>query len=1144
MAAADFRKRSYAPILATGPKTGGTGSLFQFFYQYHNLLVMKKQFLLRRRIGRFLRHSSGQATFLGLLCLTACPVSASVAALENLSGPDSNHMRNADVKIAESVSDEKGSALPGVTVKLKNGIIGTVTDANGKFELTVPEDGVLVVSSIGYVTREVVVSKTEALNIVLTEDPKNLEELVVTGYTSQRKKDIIGAVAVVSAKELQGTPSANLAAQLQGRAAGVTVSSSGDPGTTANIRIRGFASYGNNNPLYVIDGVATTDISRINPNDIESLQVLKDASSASIYGARAANGVVIITTKHGQAGKTTLSYDSYIGFQKVPTKSFPRMLTPVQDMEYLTRTQVPSYIDPVFGKYGSFAIPDFYVVSNNFKGGLPASDPRTNPDLYTIADHNNVYQILKPSPEGTDWFKAMTQTAVMHNHQLSVSGGTEQSSFYLGLNYLNQQGIFKYTGYNRYSIRLNSTFKPSKYFSLGENLQVSFDNRTGQNSLLGEGNAWSDAYRSSSFVPLYDIKDGWGGSLIGGLAGNGYNPVAGLYRAKDWQSKTIRAAGNVFATVNITDYLSARTSFGIDASLNDYQRQTYTQYESAEKTTIPSFAKGFSKGFNWIWTNTVNFKKVIAEHHEVQLVLGTEAVRNTFTGIDGSKNRYDFQNIAFMNLNSGLPQSLGDISLSEPGNPPVTISSYFARLDYAFKGKYLLNATMRRDEASVFGPSVRTGYFPAVGAAWRISDEAFLKDMGWLDNMMLRGGYGTMGSISNVPSLNQFNTFRSTVGVNNYDLAGSGTGSSQGFGVSRQGNENTKWETTKTLNLGIDISAFKGALSLTIDAYTKNTSDLLVPDLANGLEMNVTKPLINLGTMNNKGIDIVLSKRGEIAGDLKYDAALTFSAYKNSLTKLNNENTVQLAGAGRLGNVSYTGKGYPVSSFYGYTIDGFYNDQSEVDNGPRINGQPGIIGSWKYKDLNGDGNINPADAGVIGNPHPKFQTGFNLGLSYKNFDFTGFLFWNYGNQLFNYTKYFTYMGALGGGIAEGKLTNAWTPETASSAKTPRLGVGQENGYTSFVTSNPSTFYVESGSYLRLKNLQLGYTLPKQLFGKARIQSLRVYVQAQNLFTVTKYSGGDPDINLVSSNGSDQRLGVDLSGYPNPRQLIIGLNFNF
>lgn len=401
-----------------------------------------------------------------------------------------------------------------------------------------------------------------------------------------------------------------------------------------------------------------------------------------------------------------------------------------------------------------------------------------------------------------------------------------------------------------------------------------------------------------------------------------------------------------------------------------------------------------------------------------------------------------------------------------------------------------------------------------------------------------------MGSISNVPAFNQYSTFSSTAAANFYDISGVNVGSTQGYGVNSQGNLRTKWESTTTTNLGIDASFLRGSWNLSLDVYNKDTDGLLVPSLRNGLEAIITKPLVNLGSMNNRGIDLQIGNRGTLGNGLKYDLNLTFTHYRNRLTKLNDENTAQYVAANRLPNALITTTGQAISSFYGYQIDGFYNNQSEVDNGVKIGGAPGQIGTWKYKDLDGNGNITPADRTVLGSPHPAFQMGFNVGLNWKGFDFTTFLFWNYGNQLFNYTKYYTYMNIIGGGIARGKLYDAWTPETAATAKTPALGAGTANGYTSFVTGNSTSFYVENGSFLRAKTIQLGYTIPASLVKKISLSNLRIYAQAQNLFTITKYTGADPDLGLVSGNQTDQNLGVDYSGFPNPRQFLLGLNLSF
>jgi len=970
-----------------------------------------------------------------------------------------------------------------------------------------------------------------------------LEEIVVTGYTTQKKKDVIGAVSVIKASDLTATPSANLMTQLQGRAAGVTVSGTGEPGGRANVRIRGFASYGNNNPLYIIDGVPTTDASRMNPQDIESLQVLKDASAASIYGARAANGVIIITTKQGKSGKTSVSYDGYVGVNSIPFNNIPQMLNTAETMQVLDKTSPAGSIDPIFGTQGSYRIPEYYVVSNTFRGGVSAGDPRLNPDLYTIEDYKNAYQIFKTS-EGTNWFKAMSQAALQQSHQITATGGNENSSFSLGLNYFNQDGTFKNTGYDRYTVRVNSSFSPTKYLRFGENVQISYDNRKGDNTISGENTAWAYSYRSAPYIPVYDINGGYGGSLIGSTAGVGWNPVAVLQRRKDWSTKSLRVFGNVYGELSLLKNLSLRSSIGIDAGNGTIKQANLREYERAEARSITNLTEGSNAFTSWTWSNVLTYQQTFGKDHDLKVLLGSEAIKNQSRSMSVTMSNFDFEDDNFLSLSTALPKSLGDISATNPNIAVSTLFSYFGRVDYSYQGKYLFNATYRRDGSSLFGPSVRYANFPSVGLAWRLSDEAFMKEIKWLDELKVRVGWGAMGSISNVPAFNQFSSFGSTAGANFYDLSGGNIGSTQGYGATRQGNANTKWETTETTNLGIDASIMNGKWNFSLDVYSKNTRDLLVPSLRNGLEPIITKPLINLGTMSNKGIDIQINNRGNWGRDLKYDIGLTFTHYRNKLTKLNDENTAAYVSTNRLANILITTKGQAVSSFYGYQIDGFYNTQADVDNGVTINGAKGQVGTWKYKDLNGDGNITPDDRTILGTPHPDFQMGLNVGLKWKNFDFNTFLFWNQGSEIFNYTKFFTFMNVLGGGMAKSKLYDAWTPENMAGAKTPALGVGAQNGYTSFVTGNSSSFYVEDGSFLRAKTLQLGYTIPYKALSKAQISNIRIYVQAQNLFTITKYTGADPDLGVVSGDNSDQNLGVDYSGFPNPRQFLVGVNLSF
>lgn len=1057
-------------------------------------------------------------------------------------------IRIQDLTVTGQVTDIHGDALAGVSVKVLGTNSGAATDEKGYFSITAPDNGTLVFSYLGYLTKQVPIEKKSSLTVQMESEATSLEAVVVTGYSTQRKKDIIGAVSVVNTDELTAVPSSNLASQLQGRAAGVVVSTTGDPGSTATVRIRGFSSYGNNNPLYVIDGVPTTDASRLNPQDIESLQVLKDASSASIYGARAANGVIVVTTKQGQVDRTRISYDSYIGVQSLPFNQIPPLLNTNEVMEYLTLTTDENYVDPIYGRHGSFSVPDYYIVSNNFRGGVSADDPRTNPDLYTIADYANIYQIFETSP-GTDWFSAMSQNAIIQSHQLDFNSGTDKATFNAGLNYFNQEGTFKHTGYERYSLRVNSSFTPAKFLTVGENIQLSYDNRTGNSDILGENTAWASAYRSAPFIPVYDINGGYGGSLIGGISGISYNPVAVQERRSDWYNKALRAFGNVYADAHLVKGLTLRTSFGIDAAYGMLKRPVRQEYERSERRTVTQLIEGSSNMLNWTWTNTLNYQRTF-ENHDLKLLVGTEAVRNGNRGIQVSVNGFDLETEEFLSLNTAIPRAMSDIVISNPTLGSNSLFSYFARVDYMFTERYLFNATIRRDGSSLFGSAAQYGNFPSLGIGWRLSEEDFLKQVDWLSDAKLRFGWGQMGSISNVPLLNQFSTFISTPRAAFYDLEGINTGSTQGFAMNTVGNSNTKWETTETFNIGADLSAFNGKLNVAVDAYQKDTRDLLVPQLRNSMEPWVTLPLVNLGTMRNRGIDVQVNNTGKLGNQLGYDLTLTFTHYTNELTKLNDENTVQLQPAGRLPNVLITAEGYPVSSFYGYQIEGFYNSEDEVANGPTINGAPARVGTWRYSDMNGDGNINTEDRTFLGSPHPDFQLGLNLALNWKNFDLTGFLFWNQGNEIFNYNKFFTYMGVLGGNVASGKLYDAWTPETMNTAKTPKLGVGSENGYTSFVTGNPNSFYVEDGSYLRLRVLQLGYSLPERWVNSIRFSNARIYVQAQNLFTITNYSGADPDLGLISTSqtsggvANDRTLGVDLSGYPQARQFLFGLNFSF
>ncbi|MBD0294244.1 MAG: SusC/RagA family TonB-linked outer membrane protein, partial [Flavisolibacter sp.] len=615
--------------------------------------------------------------------------------------------------ITGRVTDANGQPVAGATVAVRGTNIGTSTNEQGRFTIAVPNNNAtLVVSYVGQETQELSVGTQTDLTVSMRPAAANLNEVVVTGYTAQRKKDIIGAVSVINTEQLTSNPSANLAAQLQGRAAGVVVSSTGQPGSPAVVRVRGFQSFGNNNPLYIIDGVPTEDPSLLNPQDIETIQVLKDATSASIYGTRAANGVIIVTTRQGRAGRTQLIYEGFGGVQVVTDKMKPDLLNTPQYIEYLQRTTGPTYKHPVFGQNGSFTVPDYFVVSNTFKGAVPAGDPRINPSLYSLTP-GSIYQIYKMDPMGTNWHDVITRKGLIQSHQVTATGGTEKATYSIGLNYYQQEGVFRYTDYKRYTVRANSSFKPKNWLRIGENLQLSYEDRLG-GSQRGEGGAWAWAYRMVPYLPVYDIMGGWGGNAVG-ESGNASSPLATLYRDKDDKNQFNKLFGNVFAEIPVGNFLTARTSMGIDYGnqfVVDISRRTYERAENQGTTMLTEDGWNY---LNWTWTNTLNFQKTFAANHDVKLLLGSEAIKRRSRGVRAFGQNFDFEDPDFINLNTAVASSLGDRRIETINQGRSAIFSLFSRVDYAYRGKYLLNATFRRDGASVFGTETRYGNFPSVG---------------------------------------------------------------------------------------------------------------------------------------------------------------------------------------------------------------------------------------------------------------------------------------------------------------------------------------------------------------------------------------------------------------------------------------------
>lgn len=1045
--------------------------------------------------------------------------------------------------VSGTVNDDTGAPIPGVNVLVKGTTTGTSTDADGKYSLGVSgSDAVLVFSFIGFTTQEVPVGTRTLVDVSMAADVQTLTELVVTGYSTEKKADIIGSVAVVNNKDLMATPTANLSQQLQGRAPGVVASGAGAPGEGATIRIRGITSYGSNQPLYIIDGVPTDDPSRVNPNDIESVQVLKDATSAAIYGARAANGVIIISTKQGKVGKMEVSYDGYYGVSYIPKSYQPELINTPEYGQYLKKT-IPTGTHPLFGSIATLDpnnYPGAYVVSNGLKAGMDINDPRADPSLYTIEDYGNMYQINHTS-SGTNWFDEVTRTAPIQNHQLTATGGTEKNTYAVSFNYFDQDGVYLNSGYDRYSVRINTSFTPTSFLKIGQNLQImreSFQNAIGGGA-RGEASAWAQSFRMVPYIPVNDIGGGWGGNGIG-QSGNGTNPVAQLYRSKDNERLNFKMLGNVFAEVNLMKDLTFRTSFGVDYNNVFEKNIAMKTYERAENTGTTSLFQQYFYNMAWTFTNTLTYNKSFGDH-EIKVLAGTEALKRDMGDGINTQNvaGFDFEDPEFVSLNTDLNTGAGLNS-----NKPFgirTLSSIFGRVDYQFKDKYLFNATVRRDGSSAFSPENRYATFPAFGVGYRISEESFMQGLSFISDLKIRGGWGQLGNEKVARATDRFSTFRTNAGLSNYDIARSQNSLAVGYTAFNASTQDSQWEISESTNIGFDATLFGGKTTLDFNWFNTDTNDLLVPNIQPPVGGILQQPYVNLGKMRNRGVELALTQRGNITGDLSFDATITFTHFKNEAIDINGRPESFLSyNASRLNNVWRTQAGQPVSSFYGYQLDGFFNTQADLD---AIIQPDEKIGSWRFKDINNDGTINEDDRTFIGNPQPDFVMGINLGLKYKNFDFSTFLVWNYGSDLYNYTKYWTDMQVFIGGVSKRVLYEGWTPETQTGTL-PQLGNGASDGYTSFIRSASMDYYIESGSYLRGKTLQIGYTIPTAALAKVKMTRARAYVQVQNYFTITDYTGPDPDISIQGVNNNDLQMGLDESAFPNPRQVILGLNFAF
>jgi len=1036
----------------------------------------------------------------------------------------------------------------GASIRIKGTNTGAVTDVNGDFTLTLSPGNVLVVSYIGYVTQEVTVRSGDFITISLQPSASTLNEVVVTGYQTQLKKDIVGSVSTVDvgdAKKLAATSSEQL---LQGQAAGVTVVNNGAPGSPSNIYVRGFGNFGNTQPLYVVDGVQVGDMSLVNPNDIESISVLKDAGAAAVYGVAGGNGVIIVTTKRGKAGKTTISYDGFYGDQQPLSGNVYDIMTPAdQSIEAFRANDVATE-----GLYpgGAGVIPTYGYHGGASEGTFGVAGVTNDPSVlqyyhFDAANPGNDYLIQKfATGNGTDWYHAVFQNAPTQQHTITASGGTDKSTFLYSLNYINQQGTLLSNYEKRYQARVNTNFSVG-HIRFGETGDATYRENIGgyPGSEQQEAGIISYTYREMPIIPVFDVSGvNYGGGYDGPTGeplGNGSNPYAAAVRNEQNHARFVYVEGNVFAEADIAKYFTARTSFGgrlYNQYYNDINPTTYENYEShANPNEIDEHEQLLT---NYNWTNTVNYKESFGKHN-VNVIAGYEQRYSTGRFLDAYNTSLFSLDPAYAHIGAGTPsQAPGSTNIQ-----PLAIQSFFGKLDYSYNDRYILTATVRRDGVSVFYPGKQWGTFPSVGLAWRISQEDFMKGISWINDLKLRGSYGEAGYYANVQAYNPYSLFGSNNGTSYYGIGGGNSSVTQGFYNSTLGNPNTTWEKDITTNVAIDASLFNH-LDLTVEWYKKESQNLLFQATLPNTLGGATPPFVNIGNVQNKGLDISLAYHDRVSQDVTFSIGANITTYRSDITKETGVSDFFDTASNRDNDIVRDEVGHPIGEFFGYQVAGVYQNASQVTSLPGYSGA--TPGSFIYKDVDGDGKITPNDRTFIGNPNPNFTYGVNLNATFKKFDITVVLYGSQGNKDYNYTEYWTdFYSTFQGGkslrmyndaaiVSNGVVTNP-NATLSAAAYSPPLG-----------SSTTSSYYVQDGSFLKCKVLQIGYTFNPVMLKTIGFDKLHIYAQATNLFTVTKYTGQDPElVSSIDNNGGGAPLGIDYGAYPaNQRQFIFGANLTF
>ncbi|MFS8615985.1 MAG: TonB-dependent receptor [Solitalea sp.] len=1005
--------------------------------------------------------------------------------------------------VSGKVVDENGLPLPGVSIRVQGSSEGTSTDENGVFSLNASQGDVLEISFIGYKQQTVTVGPEPTLHIALEPDRTSLEEVVVTGYMTQRKADLTGAISVISRDDFVKAPSANVLRSLQGKIPGVHITTNGNPAEQVGVQVRGITSINSSPPLIVLDGQPVTiNLRDINPNDIESIQFLRDAASASIYGSRAAGGVILVNTRQGKKGEARVMYESYIGISRIT--GVPRMLNAEEYGRALWQATVNDGDDP------NTAIQIYDYDWSYNEDGVPV--------LHSVTPREWLNEEKTMPSSNTNWFDAGTRTGIQQNHQLTISGGSERLSSLFSLNYYNNQGTQITSFFRRLAARFNNEYELIEgRLTVGENLTLT-------NLKMRDVNSTYGFLVMPPNIPVYDLNGGWGGVAMPLGMDDFANPVRGLEINKDNTPNFMKVLGTAYANLKILDNLSLRTQFGVDYSMW-YDRTIQHKWEEAggKSNPINGVTQNSWHNLGQTWTNTLTYNLEL-DDHRIDLLGGME----TYRFVDESYRGYREDILLEDRDYAYLSTATGDRRELVGGGGERALLSYFGKVNYAFSSKYLLSATLRYDGASVFGENNRFGTFPAFSAGWRISEEPFMENAGLFSDLKLRASWGQNGNSAPLSAGRLVNIYVTDVNGTSYAIGGNETGSiPSGYRRASLGNPDLKWETTTQTNIGVDFGLFGHRLTGSFDWFHKKTNDMLFEPPYIGALGEGGFRWVNAADMTNKGFELVVSW-AESGREFSYNIAANLSAYTNKINSIPENVKYTYGGNGLLDNII----GRPLNSFYGLVADGIFKTQEEVSNSPQQQGKG--IGRIRYKDLDGDGVINETyDRTWIGVRDPDLMAGLNFGARYKQFDVTIFMQGVFGNDVYNSWKElsdFWNIGVQNDRNHPSRILNAWSPLNPNS-DIPAMSRRDANG-----EKRLSTYFIENGSYVKLRTVDIGYTFPSNVIEHLRLSRLRLYISAQNIFTLKKtwgkdrFTGGDPE-----NPGT---------GYPLPFNAYFGVNVTF